>query len=117
MFELQAESRNNINMLRLTGDVLLPEVVAFYQWVEDYLAASNVPQVVLDLSQTGQMDKAGLGVLINLCFQLQRRGRRLVLLNPAPHVAQLLKDTEIDGFFPVCEREEDIKGYMPDLAG
>ena len=74
-------------------------------------------QVVLDLSQAGRMDKAGLGVLINLCFQLQGRGRRLVLLNPAPHVAQLLKDAQIDGFFPTCEREEELKGYIPDVTG
>lgn len=116
MFDLQAESRNNINFLHLTGDVLLPDVVAFHQRIDDCMAASNVPQVVLDLSQVGRMDKAGLGVLINLCFQLQRCGRRLVLLNPAPHVAQLLKDTEIDGFFPTCDREEELKGYIPDIA-
>ena len=62
------------------------------------------------------MDNAGLGVLVSISTKLQGRGRRLVLLNPAPHVAQLLKDAEIEGFFPTCESEEELKGYTPDTA-
>ncbi|WP_022655720.1 STAS domain-containing protein [uncultured Desulfovibrio sp.] len=117
MFDLQAESHNNVDILRLTGDVLLADVVEFNRRMEESIAASNVPQAVLDLSQVGRMDNAGLGVLVSISTKLQGRGRRLVLLNPAPHVAQLLKDAEIEGFFPTCESEEELKGYnTPDAA-
>lgn len=116
MFDLQAESHNNVDILRLTGDVLLPDVVEFNRRMEEGMAASNVPQAILDLSQAGRMDNAGLGVLVSISTKLQGRGRRLVLLNPAPHVAQLLKDAEIEGFFPTCESEEELKGYTPDTA-
>ena len=96
MFDLQAELYNKIIILRLTGDILLADVV--------------------DLSRAGRMDNAGLGVLVSISTKLQGRGRRLILLCPAPPVAQLLKDAEVEGFFPTYESEEELKGYIPDAA-
>lgn len=115
MFDLQAELYNKIIILRLTGDILLADVVEFNQQMKNHIAAPDIAQVV-DLSRAGRMDNAGLGVLVSISTKLQGRGRRLILLCPAPHVAQLLKDAEVEGFFPTYESEEELKGYIPDAA-
>ena len=114
MFDLQAELYNKVIILRLTGDILLADVVEFNQRMENHITASDIAQAVVDLSRVGQMDNAGLGVLVSISTKLQGRGRRLILLCPAPHVAQLLKDAEVEGFFPTYESEEELKGYIPD---
>ncbi|WP_303172824.1 STAS domain-containing protein [uncultured Desulfovibrio sp.] len=116
MFDLQAELYNKIIILRLTGDIFLADVVEFNQQMENHIAAPDIAQVVVDLSRAGRMDNAGLGVLVSISTKLQGRGRRLILLCPAPHVAQLLKDAEVEGFFPTYESEEELKGYVPDAA-
>ena len=116
MLDLQAELYNKIIILRLTGDILLADVVEFNQQMENHIAAPDIAQVVVDLSRAGRMDNAGLGVLVSISTKLQGRGRRLILLCPAPLVAQLLKDAEVEGFFPTYESEEELKGYVPDAA-
>lgn len=116
MFDLQAELYNKIIILRLTGDIFLADVVEFNQQMENHIASPDIAQVVVDLSRAGRMDNAGLGVLVSISAKLQGRGRRLILLCPAPHVAQLLKDAEVEGFFPTYESEEELKGYVPDAA-
>lgn len=116
MFDLQAESHKKVTILRLTGDILLPDVAQFSLQLEGCLLAPGISQVVLDLSHAGKMDNAGLGVLVSASTKGRGRGRRLVLLTPAPHVAQLLKEAEIEGFFPTFDSEEELKGHIPDAA-
>ncbi|RRD71567.1 MULTISPECIES: STAS domain-containing protein [unclassified Desulfovibrio] len=116
MFTLQAEPHKNATVLRLTGDVLLPDVGQFSTSLEGFLLAPHIRQVVLDLSNTGKMDNSGLGVLISASTRARAHGRRLVLLMPAPHIAELLRSTKIEGFFPTFDSDEELKGYIPDVA-
>lgn len=112
MFTLLAESHNNVTVLRLTGDMLLPDVPDLNRQLEAYILAPGIRQVVLDLSQVEKVDASGLGVLVSASSQ----GRRLVLLTPAPPVEELLRRSEIEGFFPTFYSEEELKGYIPDTA-
>ncbi|MFR8276551.1 MAG: STAS domain-containing protein [Desulfovibrio fairfieldensis] len=66
MFDLQAELYNKIIILRLTGDILLADVVEFNQQMKNHIAAPDIAQVVVDLSRAGRMDNAGLGVLVSI---------------------------------------------------
>ena len=116
MFDLQAERHGTAAILRLKGDVLLGDAVEFNRQMQAHMSSPQIMQTVLDLSTAGKMDKSGLGVLVSLSTRYQSRGRRLVLLNPAPHVAQLLKEAEIEGFFPTFDSEEELKGTLPSVA-
>lgn len=113
MFDLQAEQLGNILIMRLKGSVLLPDAIAFGQQLAALASAHNITQAVLDLSKVTTIDKAGLGVLVSMSTRYRGGGRRLVLLSPAPHVVELLKDAQIEGFFPTYETEEELKGYIP----
>ncbi|SDF47099.1 STAS domain-containing protein [Desulfovibrio legallii] len=116
MFTLLAESHNNVTVLRLTGDMLLPDVPDLNRQLEAYILAPGIRQVVLDLSQVEKVDASGLGVLVSASTKGRSQGRRLVLLTPAPPVEELLRRSEIEGFFPTFYSEEELKGYIPDTA-
>lgn len=111
MFNLEPQIQNTTLTLHLTGDVLLDDVVEFNNTMREYSKKPNITQLVLNLGTVGRMDQAGLGVLVSLNTSMQRYGRKLVLLHLAPHIEQLLKDAEIEGFFPTCESEEELRGF------
>lgn len=108
MFALQAEQQKNFVILRLTGEVLLPDAPEFQRELEKHSLAARINQTVIDLSLVRKIDTAGLGVLISVSTLLQGRGRRLVLLCPAKHVMELLKKSEIESFFPTFENEDEL---------
>lgn len=115
MFELQPQVQGTTLTLLLKGDVLFEDVVRFNKIMREYSKKPNLSNLVLDLGMVGRMENSGLGVLVSLNTSMQRYGRRLVLLHPAPHIQELLKTAEIEGFFPTCESLEELKGFIPDI--
>jgi hypothetical protein len=55
--------------------------------------------VVLDLTQVDAIDAAGIGALVSL----QGAGVYLKLMNPARQVREILKLTNLDTIFEICE--------------
>lgn len=112
MFNLEAKQQGATLSLLLTGDVQIRDVVAFNDAMREYSKLPNVTQLVLNLSQAGKMDLSGLGALVSLNTSMQRYGRRLVLMQPPEHIEALLKKAEIEGFFALCESEEELRGFF-----
>lgn len=113
MYTLKPQIEGQTLSLLLTGEVLLDDVVLFNDAMREYSKKPGITQLVLNLSQVKRMDTSGLGVLVSLNTSMQRYGRRLVLLAPAKHIEDLMKKAEIEGFFPVCESEEELKEFKP----
>lgn len=111
MFALEPKLSKKITILSLTGDVLINDMREFSRQLDSYLLAPNAREVVLDLSRVGRMDNAGLGVLVSSSTKSRSRGCRLVLLAPAPHVDQLLKQIGIEEFFPMYESENELQSH------
>ena len=61
--------------------------------------AQEQPYVTLDLAEVSAIDAAGIGVLVSL----QAAGVYLQLLNPTPQVREVLKVTQLDSIFEICE--------------
>lgn len=112
MFSLEPRIQGATLSLVLTGDVLIDDVVTFNDVMREHSKTPGITQLVLDLSQIGKMDLSGLGALVSLNTSMQRYGRRLVLMQAPPHIEKLLKKAEIEGFFAVCENEEELKGFF-----
>lgn len=115
MFTLEPHIQGATLSLDLHGDVLMPDVVSFNDTMREHSKTPGIKQLVLDLGGVGQMDFSGLGVLVSLNTSMQRYGRRLVLQRTPKHVEELLKNAEIEGFFPMCDTEEELKGFLTDL--
>lgn len=62
--------------------------------------------LILDLSETGYVDAAGLGVLIKICHALRDRGKRLVVIGVSDDLASLLALTKIDTLIETVGGEE-----------
>ena len=114
MYELIPETQGAALTLLLKGDVLFEDVVQFNDALREFSKTPKIAFLVLDLSQVERMDKAGLGVIVSLNTSMQRYGRKLVLLHPSPYFQGLLREAEIEGFFPVCESIEELKGVIPE---
>lgn len=112
MFTLEPTLQGTTLSLVLEGDVLIDDVVAFNDIMREHSKTPNITQLVLNLSQAGKMDLSGLGALVSLNTSMQRYGRRLVLMQAPAHIEALLKKAEIEGFFAVCENEEELKGFF-----
>lgn len=116
MYALDVQNHGTTLTVRLTGDVFMEDVSSFNKVMREHSKTPGITQLVLDLSRVGRMEVAGLGVLVSLNTSMQRYGRRLVLLSPAPHVATLLQQAEIEGFFPTCESEEELRNFIPEAC-
>jgi hypothetical protein len=57
---------------------------------------------VLDLTHVDAIDAAGIGALVSL----QAAGVYLKLMNPTPQVREILKITNLDTIFEICESRE-----------
>lgn len=116
MFDLEASRHESSIIVRLNGDILMPDVMRFMESMNEHCAVPDISQIVLDLSQVERMDPACLGVIVSLSTKMQSRGRRIVLLSPSAGIVRLLKDEEIEGFFPTCQSEEELRGYIPEAV-
>jgi anti-sigma B factor antagonist len=116
MFAIEAQDRRKYTVLRLTGSVLVDNVLEFNRQLESYLLAPKVREVALDLSRIDRMDNAGIGALVSSSTKGRARGCRLVLLAPAPHVTKLMKDIGIEEFFPMYENEDEMRGHYNLMA-
>lgn len=112
MFSLEHEKDGKSLNVLLKGKVILGDVVAFNDTMRSLGKTEGISQLVLNLSQVEEMDFAGLGALVSLNTSMQRYGRRLLLLAPAPAIEELMKKAEIEGFFPVCETAEEVKEFQ-----
>ncbi|WP_428563293.1 MAG: STAS domain-containing protein [Solidesulfovibrio sp. DCME] len=56
---------------------------------------------VLDMAAVTAMDSSGVGALVRLQTALATKGRRLILANPQPNVADELRLRDLYGFFQV----------------
>ncbi len=63
--------------------------------------------IILNLGEMSGIDSAGLGRII-LCMQkLRNQGIRMTILNPAPHIRELLELFGFSSSLPICHSEEE----------
>jgi len=72
---------------------------------------------VIDLSAVEYVNSASIGCFLRLLAAMQASGRRVLLLNPPPHVKNILEMTGLTPLFPMADREEDciaiLRGSAP----
>lgn len=115
MYTLEPTLQASTLTVVLSGDIHLEDVIPLNDALRLHSKTPGIKQLVLDLGSVGQMDLSGLGVLVSLNTSMQRYGRRLVLQRTPPAVEKLLEEAEIEGFFPMCESEEELSGFLADI--
>jgi len=58
----------------------------------------------IDIAGLRHISSAGLGLLVNLQEALRLRGESFTLVNPTPHVREVIQLTGLDRSFPMVDR-------------
>ncbi len=97
MLRVTVENRNEAVVLHCVGRIVRGEETPL-------LCAASRQQgltLVVDLEHVDAMDAAGIGLLVSL----QAAGIYLQLINPNPHVRELLRLTQLDSIFEIGEAQ------------
>ena len=95
-----SELEKGIKYIQLEGRLDLPGVMEIELKFTAY-AASEKAGVVVDLSQVPFLASIGIRMLVSSAKAVQKRGGKLVLLNPQPLVAEMLTNAGINMIIPV----------------
>jgi len=92
---------NHQGVLWAQVDVVLaaPLALELEAAVLEAAALGRQDVIVLDMGQVPAMDSSGVGALVRLQTALATRGKRLILANPLPAVADELRLRDLSGFF------------------
>jgi anti-sigma B factor antagonist len=106
-FEIQRESRDDVQILRLAGQLdahTFPKLQQELEGVDD-----AAPQVILDCSQLEYVSSAGLGVLKKMSRDFRAREGDLRLSSLPPKISNVV---ELLGFSQVIRVFEDLSGAL-----
>lgn len=113
MFELELERYGQITVAHFKGDMVLETAVQLRSRLEEALKTPKVKDVALDLTTVGNIDSTGLGALVGASTSARAMGKRLMLYRPAPNVLDMLERSEISGFFPLLDDEDELRARLP----
>jgi anti-anti-sigma factor len=82
-------------VFRVLGALDVTTAAAVRAELTDLLAVETTDDLVVDLAGMGPFDTVGLGLLVGIHRQAQRRGRRLVLTGVQPRVMRVLAITKL----------------------
>ncbi|MXG90883.1 STAS domain-containing protein [Nocardioides flavescens] len=69
----------------------------------------TAPLLVLDLTELGFLDSAGIGAIALARRQAEERGAELTLVAASPHVTKVLQVTGLDQTLRVCPSVDDVQ--------
>ena len=64
--------------------------------------------LLLDLSGVSHMDSSGVGTMVYVKREVERSGRRLVLIGLQPRVRSVLEITHLDKFFLIVQNVDEV---------
>jgi anti-anti-sigma factor len=109
MLTVTVENFDEITVVHCLG-----RIVRGYDHVLLCPAAQQVGRnVVLDLTHVDAIDAAGIGALVSL----QAAGVYLKLMNPTRQVREILKITNLDTIFEICESRKGFDETSTLLGG
>jgi|GEM_PF-931669 anti-anti-sigma factor len=105
--KLKRQTLNHIPTVKISGSVSGKDAMV----LSDELRAvceSDSSRVVVDLSETVNMDSSAMGVIIYWWKNLKQQSRRLVLFNPRCAVLEMLETTNLDKLISVIDSAEKL---------
>lgn len=105
--DVQFEDLDDAPVARIRGEIDMSNVGQLSTTLQNAVA-QEAPGLVVDFSDTGYLDSAGLHFIFDLGKRLRDRGQRLYLVVPpeAP-VAAVLEIVNVDSLAPRCETLDD----------
>ncbi len=98
MKNLQIEKREGT--VFLTGEVDVGNCSMFKEHLNDIIEGSE-GALILDFTNLGYIDSAGLGILVGIYKRLAEKSRLLTVTNANDYIKKLFRITKLDTLFKV----------------
>lgn len=108
MFELEIERHGKTTLVYLRGEIQLADAIGLRSELESVIKTTSAKDIALNLCDVKLVDSSGLGALVGASATARAQGKRLMLYKPSPEVNWQLEHSDIAGFFPLVEDEEDL---------
>src|SRR5262245_2299567 len=103
MLKVRAQKSEHVVVLYLRGQIVVGDTDNLRRTVT---GVSNASVVILDVARVSRLDAHGLGVLLELRYQLNAKGIDLRLMNVPKLVRQVLQITKLDTVFEIAIETE-----------
>lgn len=103
--QIQSRKQGDILILDLDGKMTISAGSAAHDAITQALQAGE-KKILLDLAGVTTLDSSGVGELMAAYASAKNRGAALKLLQLAPRVGEVLKVTQLIGFFEIFEDEK-----------
>ena len=110
MLKVRIENLGQIAILHVRGHIVVGVDAEMLR--KFVMAQTNVSAVVLDLAQVTRIDARGVGLLLELREQFQKKGVEFRLMNVSALVQQILRITCLETVFEISSREEILSGDL-----
>jgi anti-sigma B factor antagonist len=102
--KIEVRQQGEVHILDIDGKLTIDEGSAVYDAILGALSAGQ-NKILLDLEGVTALDSSGVGDLMAAYASAKNRGATLKLLKLAPKVGEVLKITQLIGFFEIFEDE------------
>ena len=107
MLKIRARNLDKVAFLCMQGQIVNGETETLRKAVRSLSETqSDVSTVVLDLALVSTVDARGLGVMLELCEQVEAKGIGFKLMNVSKLVSRVLELTHLDSVFEVTSEVE-----------
>jgi len=104
--EIESEIRQNIVLLRVTGEIDIYKAEKFKRALLDQIDHGN-PRVAIDMSRVHYIDSACIGALIAIVSASRKLGGDVKLFAVQESIRYVIGLVKLDWMFPVYESEKD----------
>jgi anti-sigma B factor antagonist len=108
MKTLEIEKREQVCILKYSGELTLEVIDQLREESEEYLLSENCQVLVMDLSKTVFLDSSGIGFLVHLNNRKKSNKKQFYLFKPSPQVRKTLSLVKLIDFFNLLDSEEDL---------
>ena len=111
MLKIHTRNLGDVAVVSVQGRIVNGETASLREAVGSEVAArpqSRGRAIVLDLARVSAVDASGLGLMLELREQAERRGVRLKLANASGFVRRIFEVTRLDSVFELSNAREPL---------
>ncbi len=105
---LNVDKKDNLCIIRFSGELTLETVEKMKSETEEYLSKEDCPVLVMDLSKTHFLDSSGIGFLVYLNNKNKKENKTFYILSPSPQVKKTLSLVKLIDYFNILEDESQL---------
>ena len=80
--------------------------------IKHKIAELEFPNLILDMNRVQILDSSGIGLLLSIKRLIEAHKKTLVLVNDDQNVLRLLRNAELENYFPVFKKLDDATSYF-----